>query len=798
MSMLYPDTIEAKLGFDRIRSLVKSECSGPLGAQYVDGAKFSSDIHLLQKLHIQTKEFIAILKAGEPFPGAHFLDMYSSLQKAGIIGSYLLEDEFHQLQLSLKTLSACLNFISKRAELYPELQQLCGETLKPEAIIKAIERVLDETGKVKSNASPELSKVRSNMSAAQSRVRKVLESVLRDARGKGYAPDDANFTIRGGRMVIPVLAEHKRHIKGFVHDESASGQTVFLEPAPVLELNNEIRELELQERKEIVRILSALTDFLRPSISSLKQAYRVLGLLDFIRAKAKWAIKTESISPKIDKSPGLNWKNAYHPLLYLAHKVQNKPVIPQDIYLSAQHRILLISGPNAGGKSVTLKTVGLLQYMIQCGFPVPIDGESVAGIFKSIFIDIGDEQSIENDLSTYSSHLYNMRKFLEFADKRSLFLIDEFGTGTDPEFGGAIAEAILERLNFNGAYGVLTTHYSNLKEFASKNEGLINAAMQYDVDNLEPLYKLAIGQPGSSFALEIAAKIGLPQVVVDGARSKIGKDKVRMDKILFRLEREKTEWEKKNKEISQKQESLTADLEKYKLLNAYLESEKKAIIRQAKDEASQLLTEANRRIEATIRAIKEAEGEKEKTKEIRNELKEFVEQVKPKKEKVVQKIVKADSSPLKVGDYVEITDSGAFAQIESMRGDQAEILIGQIKSKVKLNRLRRAYRKDLEEPKKAFTVPKSGNIDMVETRANFTESLDLRGKRGEEAMPELEKFMDRALLLGSRELRIIHGKGDGILRTLVRNQLKRMPFVLAAKDDHPDFGGAGVTIVELK
>jgi len=796
--MLLPTTIENKLGFDKILELIKQECQGPIGIQFADSLKFSSDFQYISKLHSQTNEFLTILSGGDNYPSASYKDMNYALKRAEIIGSFLTEQDFHELAKGLILLKGCLEFFVKRQEDYPELYALGKGLLVPEDFLKELARCIDDVGQMKSSATPTLSKIRSSISSTQVRVRKVLDSVMRESRAKGYVPDDATYTIRSGRMVIPVLSEHKRHLKGFIHDESATGQTVYMEPTAVLELNNELRDLELQEKKEIIRILISLTDKLRPYTPELQKAYKTLGLFDFIRAKAKLGIKINGICPEIEKRPFISWKSAIHPLLYLAHKSMGKSIVAQDIELDSHNRILLISGPNAGGKSVTLKTAGLLQYMIQCGIPVPLSDESMAGVFQQIFLDIGDEQSIENDLSTYSSHLTSMKKFIESANKRTLILIDEFGTGTEPEFGGAIAEAILEELNNRKSYGVITTHYANLKDLAEKTPGIRNAAMQFDLENLEPFYKLQIGKPGSSFALEIAGKIGLNPEVIANARKKIGKERVTYDKVLIRLEKEKGAVERLKNQLAATEKRLATNSEEYESLKSYLEIEKKNIISKAKEEAAILLKNANQKIEATIRKIKEVKGEKEATKEIRTELKVFEETIKPREKKPkIAKKPQVFTGPIEAGDMVEIADSGAIAQVIAVKGNNVEVMIGHLKSNVKLIRLKKvgAVSKNTKAEVKSGSS-KSG-INYAAEMAEFSAQLDLRGKRGEEALPDLDRFMDRALLLNQNEVRILHGKGDGILRQLVRNQLKGLKYVKSMRDEHADFGGAGVTIVSL-
>ncbi len=654
---------------------------------------------------------------------------------------------------------------------------------------------------MRNNASRELQDIRRTMLGEQSRLRKVLDQIMRQARQQGYTADDASVTIRGGRMVIPIQAEYKRRIKGFVHDESATGQTVYLEPAEVLDINNEIRDLEYRERREITKILTLLTDELRPHLKELRYAYQFLGMMDFIRAKARLAQQLEAVCPKLEKKRLVDWQDARHPLLYLSHKSQNKPVVPLTIELRSDQRILVISGPNAGGKSICLKTVALVQYMLQCGLLVPMDERSTAGIFQNIFIDIGDEQSLENDLSTYSSHLTNMNYFVKMADQKTLILIDEFGTGTEPQFGGAIAEAILSDLNQKKVFGVITTHYSNLKEFADRADGIVNGAMRFDTDELEPLYQLEIGKPGSSFALEIARKIGLQSSILNQAKELVGVEHVQYEKMLSELENEKNKYEQLTENLAAKEKRISTTTQEYEELRAHLKNERKRILAEAKQEASQLLQNTNQKIENTIRTIKERSAEKESTRQARQELEEWKEQVKPKPAEIKPqqkktKIAKEDG-PIQKGDAVRVKENGAIGEVLSLRNNQAEILIGSLKSNVKLNRLEKVAKQSLKKLQKSITSTSTRSIDLNEKRAEFSSSLDLRGKRAEEVIPQLENWVDEAAMFGAGELRIIHGKGNGVLREIVRNYLKTHPSVSRFQEEHIERGGAGVTLAYL-
>ena len=826
--MLYPQNIEIKLGFDKIRERLNELCVSTLGRNFVEKVRFSDNYDLIQKMIRQVDEMKNILQF-EPtaFPSQNYLDVNYQLSKASIEGAFLTEEEFFNVKLSLRTIQECLRFFDKKEpEEFPQLRELVGSAftdrskdeehikqvqapqLAIRSLLDSLDKIIDDRGKLKDNASSELQVIRKRMQVQENDLRKTLDRILKNARANGWISDDFSLTLRGGRMVIPIAAEHKRKIKGFVHDESDTGKTVFMEPTEVLEANNEIRELESAEKREIVRILMELTTQMRPHIPVLRRAYTFLGIIDFIRAKARLAIEVNGIAPLSINSQVVDWKNAVHPLLFLSFKKQGKTVKPLTITLNAENRILLISGPNAGGKSVTLKTLGLLQFMYQCGLLVPMAEHSTIGIFRNVFIDIGDEQSLENDLSTYSSHLTNMKYFLLNSDRKTLFLIDEFGTGTEPSLGGAIAESILEDLNKSGAYGAINTHYTNLKTFADKTIGITNGAMRYDAEHLEPMYELEIGKPGSSFAIEIAYKIGLPKEIIDKSKQKIGNQQVSFEKLLKELEIERKVFADKNIENAMKQRKLDQLLEQYSSLKTYLDNEKKTILNTAKLQAKELVKNANQKIEATIKDIREQGADKLATKEIRQELQDFqdalkveklaVAQNKPKEEKeIVEKdVIEVIEGEITVGSLVRIKGQEALGEVIGMRGKDAEVAIGDLKTTVKLNRLEKISRKEFKL--KTSSKTKVVGVDMNDKMMNFSFNLDLRGKRGDEALMEVDKFMNDALMLGQDELRIIHGKGDGILRTLIRNHLRGYSQVAKTQDEHADRGGAGVTLVSLK
>jgi DNA mismatch repair protein MutS2 len=795
--MLYPANLEQKVNFSKIKELLKAECTSTLGQDYVDKVAFSSDYGLVQRLLDQTEEFRQLLIAGEAFPSSNFTNLNPYLEKAKLEGAFLEQEEFQEVKLALLTLKSCIAFFQTHGEEYPTLKALLGLLIDLDLkLLHVIDQVLDEKGKLRNNASKELQLIRTQLLYEESRLRKVMERVFKDARAKGLTPEDAAMTIRGGRMVIPIAAENKRKLRGFIHDESATGQTVFMEPEEALEINNEIRDLEYMEKREIIRILTKLTDQLRPAIPALRKATNFLGLLDFIRAKARFAQKTDSCKPELMKERTLTWYGARHPILEISLRSQGKQIVPLTVQLEGQQRLLLISGPNAGGKSVALKTVALLQYMLQCGLLIPVHPHSKSSLFDNFFIDIGDEQSIENDLSTYSSHLMSMKHFTQFANKKTILFIDEFGTGTEPQFGGAIAESILLALNRLGAYGLITTHYGNLKQLANKHQGLVNGAMRYDVDKLEPLYQLEIGKPGSSFALEIASKIGLSKEIVAYAKQQIGEERVRYDRLLTQLENEKNQYALLLKEVKEKDRLLEGKLKEYGQLKESLEQNKMKYLQEAKLEAKNLLDQTNKKIESVIREIKEGKAEKEVTKTVRKKLDVFKEEIKPEKVVVKDPEVQVIGGQISAGDWVRLKDNGAIGEVVAIKNKDVELLIGDLKSNVKLSRLEKISKAEVKRESKYSE--RRGTYQSTEKMMDYSPNLDLRGKRGEEVLPLIQTFIDEGFMLGVKNLRIVHGKGDGILREVSRNLLRSMAQVGKLEDEHADRGGAGVTLVTLK
>lgn len=788
--MYYPSDFETRLGFDQIRQKLAEYCLSSLGSQLVIEMSFYSDGSTISKLLHQNLEFKQIFEKGETFPSSHYLNPEELFHKASLEGNYLDEPEFLQIAYSLQTLLGCRDYLVKNKEFFPALFDLTLSVSVSKNIPNLILSIIDENGTVKDSASTELQRIRKKLRDEQGRLRRLVDQVYRYAIEQAWVPDGALPTIRDGRLVIPIHAEYKRKMKGFILDESATGQTVFMEPTEVLDANNEIRDLEHSQKREVIRILKKLTDDIREQIPALGIAYEFLAQIDFIRAKAKLSIELGADLPRLDRSPVIQWKKAKHPLLYLSLKGKRE-IIPLDIDLNADNRMLLVSGPNAGGKSVCLKTVGLLQYMLQCGLLIPVSPDSVCGIFQDIFVDIGDQQSIENDLSTYSSHLKNMAFFLQFAKEKSLVLMDELGAGTDPNFGGAIAESILDGLLQRKAWAVATTHYYNLKLFAGKHEGIRNAAMRFDEQNLVPLYQLDIGKPGSSFAIEIAQKTGLPNKTLAEAQRLIGKELMGFESLVRNLEKEKNELSEKVKSLEKQDRELKALLAKYEKLTSELESRKKEIIEKAKLEANVLLRETNKEIEKTIRHIRENQAERKETSKVRKNLVELSKKVTQPAERA-----KVKEGELKVGDRVRIIGQDGNGVVLSVQGKNAIVQLGEIKSTIAVTKLEKftGQTNKTDIAKKLQSI----GIKLYEKQAHFSSTLDVRGKRVDEVIPLLDQFLDTAILLSQGELRILHGKGEGVLRKVIRDHLKKFKQVASFADEHVERGGDGITVVILK
>lgn len=808
--MIYPDNFEQKIEFQKVRQLLLERCLSPLGKEKVEKMHFSASYNEIEPLLFQTEEFVRIREEEDSFPADHFYDMRPVLRRIRVEGAWIDQNALFELRRSLQTINGIVAFLRRDEEKtpkYPYLLALAGEVLTFPEITRRIDSILDGFGQVKDHASPRLSEIRRELTSTMNGISKSLNAILRRAQAEGYVDKDVSPSMRDGRLVIPVNPSHKRKIKGIVHDESASGKTVFIEPSEVVEANNRIRELEADERREIIKILTDFTNYLRPFLPGLLESYEFLAKIDFIQAKAAFATLIGGIKPSIDNTPQIDWVEAVHPLLYLSLKKQNRKIVPLDIILEGDNRLLVISGPNAGGKSVCLKTVGLLQYMVQCGLLIPLKENSRVGVFDDIFIDIGDEQSIENDLSTYSSHLLNMKFFEKHCNGKSLLLIDEFGSGTEPRIGAAIAEALLDRFNRRQSFGVITTHYQNLKHFANENKGVVNGAMLYDRHEMQPLFRLAIGNPGSSFAVEIARKTGIPEDVIAHASEIVGKDYIDMDKYLQDISRDKRYWERKRDEIRRERKRLEEITSKYEADLETINKQKKEILAQAREQAERLLAESNARIENTIREIREAGADKEKTKQIRQSLREFKEKIEPvdmpeikKRKKQKQKQTAGNDNglkavqPLAAGDTVRLIGQSSPGEIMEISGKKAVVAFGMIKSTVDLSKLERVSANQIKKEKKA-----SNTRDLLhERKLNFKQDIDVRGMRGDEALQAVMYFVDDAIQLGVPRVRILHGTGTGALRQVIREYLGSVHGVARFQDEHVQFGGTGITVVDLE
>ena len=876
--MIYPNNYEQKIGFDEIRRMLKEHCQSSLGRERVDEIAFSDDADVVNEQLAQVREMRRLMQAQEKPEMNYFFDVRESVARIRLENTHLEEDELWDLRRSLETIGKIVDFLQKKEEsgkwkedssevedapCYPALYRLSKDVLTFPAMIRRIDSILDKFGKIKNSASMTLAGIRHDIEQTAGSISRTLYTILHSAQREGLVAQDVAPTLRDGRLMIPVAPGLKRKINGIVHDESATGKTVFIEPAEVVEANNKVRELEAAERREIIRILTVFSDELRPHVAEVLDSYRFLADIDLVHAKADMAEQMQAFEPQVKSEPTMDWIRAIHPLLQRSLQKQDKKVVPLDILLKNVEmrnekgemrnggfgRLLIISGPNAGGKSVCLKTVGLLQYMVQCGLPIPIGDRSTVGLFQNIMIDIGDEQSIADDLSTYSSHLLNMKNMMRQANARTLLLIDEFGGGTEPTIGGAIAEAVLKQFWKKQAFGVITTHYQNLKHFAEDHPGVVNGAMLYDRHQMQALFQLSIGQPGSSFAIEIARKTGIPEEVISDASEIVGSDYIQSDKYLQDIVRDKRYWEGKRQTIHQHEKSLEGHIKRYETNLEEIERERKQILNRAKAQAEELLKEANRKIENAIREIKEAQAEKEQTRLIREELQEFREQVqnddtrglmseedfakrlqkmeerKARKEKrkaekneqqkaVSEKLAeRAKASlndanrPLEKGDTVRIKGTNSVGEIESIQGKQVTVIFGGLRSKVKLEQLERSEKGKVNSEKFATAVDKHAHLaiqtshitraTMEDRRQNFHQDLDVRGMRGDEAIDTVMHFIDDAILIGLSRVRILHGTGTGILRQLIRQYLHTVPNVKSARDEHVQFGGAGITVVDL-
>ena len=847
--MVYPQNIEDKLGFGKVRDMVRGATLCPLGARRVDDMQFLTDRRALQhELSLLDEMKRLIEQAAQPLPTDCFFDLTPALKRVRVAGTFMETDELYDLMRSLRTIEALVRYLNPKpgeevrtadvsqggvaaqdfVARFPLLHSLAQGVITFPDIVRKIDQTLTPTGEIRDNASPQLAEIRREMQRNLSSIGRLLNGILRNAQAEGYVDKDTTPTMRDGRLVIPIPPSSKRRLRGIVHDESATGKTLYVEPAEVVEANNRIRELEGEERQEIIRILSSIANLIRPDIDNLLESYDFLGEIDFLRAKVRFAREIDGIVPRLSEQNITDWVQARHPLLYLRYKQLDRTVVPLDILLDhKKQRIVLISGPNAGGKSVCLETLGLVQYMLQHGLPVPMKDNSEVAVFDHIFIDIGDEQSIDNDLSTYSSHLQNMKFMLrnahgyrrahgEFTGSGgTLVLVDEFGSGTEPQIGGAIAQAILSKLNEQQVNGVITTHFTNLKLFADETPGIVNGAMLYDRGEMRPLFRLEVGRPGSSFALEIAHKIGLPRDVIDNAKEIVGSDYVNMDKYLQDISRDKRYWEQKRQKVHQQEKELEQKSQEYDEKTRELKTRRQEVMQQARDEANQLMQQANARIEKTIRDIKQAQAEKEATRKIREEHERFKQKrLQEPKPVVPPSVVEQQGDPnavavsasdtLQPGDYVRLKGQQTVGEVLSVNGRQVQVAFGMIKSMVDFARLEKVSRNQLKK-EQTYTNGMGALLKDSETpvevmssrRSSFKQQLDVRGMRADEALQAVMYYMDDAILLSVSQVRILHGTGTGALRQAIRQYLSTLPGIKDFHDEHVQFGGSGITVVEL-
>lgn len=852
--MIYPNDLELKIGFHDIRNQISSLCQSTLGEEYVANMQFTNDAAQVRFALGCTQEYCRILSEGVEFPNESCRDLRQSLHRIRPFDTYLAEDELFELLKALRSFNAILVFLNKSENTrepneeahsttpvtysYPHLQRLTSSHETFPTLVSSLDRVIDKFGHIRDNASTQLYTIRRQLEATERSISATIHSILRKAQAEGYAEKEWSPTMRDGRLVIPIIPAAKRRIRGIVHDESATGKTLYVEPSEIVDANNQIRELQAAERREVIKVLQAAASELRPHLDAIHSAFLLLGQFDFVRAKALWSIANKTSFPQFSTKTKLNWREAVHPILRQTLEKHGKVAIPLNITMGYTHRIVLISGPNAGGKSVCLKTVGLLQYMWQCGIPVPVHPDSQMGLFDRIFIDIGDGQDIENELSTYSGHLTHMKHTLRHANEASLLLIDEFGGGTEPTIGGAIAEAILSRFVAQGCHGVITTHYQNLKLFADSCPEIANAAMLYDRQKMNPLFTLEIGHPGNSFAIEIAQKIGLPNDVINHAKDLVGNDYTQTEKYLQDIVRDKRYWEHKRQKIHQREKQLDELVNRHERDIKSIEARRKNIIDEAKIQAKALLKEANAQIERTILEIREVQAEKERTKQLRTDLNAFrenieetptglsdetilkkmrqIEQRKQRREErkrqEADKKANADKTPtlasstiqrsMVKGDSVRIKGQHTIGVIEELRKQEARVRFGEVLTTIKLKNLEHAALPTPANKRPALTaaatfVSKETREVMRDKRLNFKQSIDVRGLRAIEAIDAVMQYIDEAVMVGSSQVRILHGTGTGALKIAVREILATMPTVRHFQDEHVQFGGAGITVVEL-
>jgi DNA mismatch repair protein MutS2 len=805
--MIYPTHFEEKIGFTGIRRLLEDACQTPMGMEHIREITFSANPEVIFQSLDETLSFVALIESGHPLNLRDVSDLRDEIDRIRVQGTVIEQEALFDMKTSLRVLVPFLRFLrGEVSESFLPVVSLCDGIDMPPSLVKELERLTDDKGEIPDHASAQLAEIRQEIRRKHGSVERRIRQMLGEAKQQGWADSEVEITIRNGRMVIPVKVSDKRRLRGFIHDESSSGQTVYIEPAEIFDTNNEIRELEYAEKREINRILAAFTTFVRPYLPLLQEVWVLFGRLDATQSKARLSLKIGGVKTRVEPHPVVDWIQAIHPLLYLTLREQKKSIVPLDINLNRDQRILVISGPNAGGKSVCLKTIGLLQYMVQCGLPVPMKQNSVCGIFENIFIDIGDEQSLENDLSTYSSHLINMKFFIGNASPSTLFLIDEFGTGTEPQLGGAIAEAVLGTLNQRHAFGVVTTHYANLKLMADRNPGIMNGAMLFDTAKLQPLYLLQTGRPGSSFAFEIARKIGFPEEVLSQAAGITGQSQLNFDMQLQQLEVEKKEVARKQTELRLADTLLNEVIEKYKRLLKQLEERRKTLLSEAGREAQNLIDKANRQIELTIKEIRESQAEKEKTKQLREALQESKTILAGQTDELVKLPLTVEDQKeelpgdLQPGDMVSIDELEVSGELLSISEHEAVISFHSVKLRTSPEKLRKLSGQEKRKTivKNRATGRQSIMDDLNEKSSQFKLTIDVRGKRAEETIEMVAKYIDEAMLISMKEVSILHGKGNGILRRVVREYLSKQKMVAAFEDASAEAGGHGVTRVKLK
>ena len=828
--MIYPANFEQKIGFDRLREQVTALCSMQAARDIIAAEQFSTSRPEIERRQDIADEMRTLLMLDPDAPRDEFPDMEAVIAKIGVEGAFLTTEEVAVLRRALTAVGNMVGFVMNRSEeQYPRLRKRSERVCVFPDVVRRINQIVDDEGQIRDGASPQLVMLRRSIREHEGQVSKRLNQVLNNAKRAGIVDAEAMISIRDGRAVIPVSAGNKRKLNGFIHDESATGKTFYIEPVEVVELNNQLKELEYAERREIVRILTEFTEELRPDAEPIASAGVYLAEMDAVRAKARWAIENGAGKPIVSTDDRLVLRHAFHPLLAQTLKREKKELVPLDMQLDKQKHILVISGPNAGGKSVCLKTTGMVQYMFQCGFPVTAGEMSELPIFESICLDIGDEQSMDNDLSTYSSHLMNMKSTLQAASSRTLVLIDEFGSGTEPVIGGAIAEAILERLLERGCYGVITTHYSNIKYYATGTEGIANGAMMFDVQNIRPLFKLEMGKPGSSFAIEIARKIGLPEDIIRSASDKAGSDHINLERQLREIARDRRYWSQKRDRIRMTDRKVEELESSYAEQLSRIKEERKEILQKAKSEAQQLIADANRQIENTIRTIKEAQAEKELTRLARRELDDFKttvdsaessfdgEKVEREMERLMRRKARREEDkkrrgqqpeekpqeaapapkPIEVGSKVKIAGQEVPGVVQNIKGRKVQVAFGQILTTVDKDKLVVVSNAEYKKSVKPVTPRTVLSVDISSRKLNFRDSVDVRGMRAVEALEVVQDLVDDALMVGVGGVTILHGKGTGALKEEIRRYLRSIPEIATVADEHADRGGAGITVVRF-